>query len=135
MNTMERAIPYIVLALSIVIIGTPVILAMEGPHIQTSEGAVTVGQIKTIETQLSPLHICPPKVVVAHLSLGVLRNGQGSVSSEDFSATVQSPEDVETLQRAAKNGDLVEVTTNSVLADPCRPEVRITAVRVLPQVK
>ena len=68
-----------------------------------------IGQIKKI-ANVTPL-FCPDRVDV-DLSLGVLRNGVGSMSTEDVWATVYKQNVIDTLKMANSQGAIVKVVYN-----------------------
>lgn len=72
----------------------------------SSMGNHLTGQVKRVKHQ-TPI-FCPERVD-ADLSLGVIRNGVGSMSSEDVWVTVPDSESAKILEAAAQNGDIVDV--------------------------
>jgi hypothetical protein len=66
-----------------------------------------VGQVKRVVNK-TPL-ICS-NYTQADVSMGVMRNGTGSVSKEDVYLTVINPEDVKSLKEAADAGIPVKIT-------------------------
>ena len=73
----------------------------------TQRQSELTGQVKRL-THETPI-LCPDRVDV-DLSLGVMRNGVGSMSSEDVFLTVPNREDQEVLAKAAAEGALVKIT-------------------------
>lgn len=72
-----------------------------------SKNNQTVGQVKKVIRE-TPL-ICDDRMLV-DISLGVMRNGVGSMSREDMVLSVQNERDFATLQTAIDNGQLVKIT-------------------------
>ena len=66
-----------------------------------------IGQVKTIMHD-TPL-ICG-NFTDFDLSLGVMRNGTGSMSTEDIWIVVQNDEDLELVKKAQESGALIKVT-------------------------
>jgi hypothetical protein len=67
----------------------------------------TIGQVKKV-VKNTPL-ICPD-YVDADVSLGVMRNGVGSMSTEDLWFYVPDEQARQTLAQAAQTGALVKIT-------------------------
>jgi hypothetical protein len=65
-----------------------------------------IGQVKKVK-QRTPL-ICPDRVDV-DISLGVIRNGVGSMSAEDVWMTVESADEIAKFKKANETGSLVKV--------------------------
>lgn len=74
---------------------------------KTHVGAESTGQVKTV-TRNTPL-ICPDQWL-ADISLGVMRNGTGSMSTHDEIFRVEDPAVLSALKTAAESGALVTVT-------------------------
>jgi hypothetical protein len=87
-----------------------------------------VGQVKKV-IDVTPL-ICGD-YTTADISLGVVRNGTGSMSKEDVIVVVDNHVDVATLKKAAETGDLVKVTYDVKRATVCEPDHRATAVMLM----
>jgi hypothetical protein len=66
-----------------------------------------IGQVKKVARQ-TPI-FCDDRVD-ADISLGVMRDGVGSMSSQDVWITVPNKEDQELLKRANESGELVKIT-------------------------
>lgn len=66
----------------------------------------------------------------ADLSLGVIRNGVGSVSTADQAFTVENEKDVKVLQQAAEEGAIVHVTYNVQRIALCETDHRLLSVTV-----
>lgn len=69
-------------------------------------GNEMIGQVKKVEHN-TPL-MCD-KFDAADISLGVLRNGVGSMSAQDVWVTVPNQADFEILKKANETGDLVKI--------------------------
>jgi hypothetical protein len=82
----------------------------------TSKGNTLVGQVKKAQHQ-TPL-ICPD-FDIADISLGVVRNGVGSMSGQDVWVYVPDASNFATLQKAAAEGLLVTITYDEQRAAPC----------------
>lgn len=65
-----------------------------------------IGQVKKV-ISVTPL-LCPDRSEV-DVSLGVMRNGVGSMSHEDFLAVIEDPTVMRTLKKAAETGSLIKV--------------------------
>lgn len=94
----------------------------------SSKNSEMVGQVKKVVNN-TPL-LCPDYYSV-DISLGVLRGGVGSMSSEDTWATIQSPESVKVLKQAAESGQLVKATYDMRRFVFCTEERLITNVEVI----
>lgn len=82
-----------------------------------------VGQVKKVK-MMTPI-ICPD-YVEADVSLGVMRNGVGSMSHEDITLAVD-PDDKETIaafKQAAENGAIVKVAYDVHRVSWCWPDHR-----------
>ena len=78
-----------------------------------------VGQVKKV-IEKTPV-ICGD-YIEADLSLGVMRNGVGSMSHEDVSLYVPNLTDELTLKKAAETGQLVKVTYDVKRLTWCVPD-------------
>lgn len=89
-----------------------------------------VGQVKKVKN-MTPI-ICSD-YVSAHISLGVMRNGVGSMSREDIEIAVEPNEKaaIDKLKWAAENGAIVKVQYNVERTSPCWPDHRLTGEVVL----
>lgn len=74
---------------------------------QASVNNELVGQVKRVVNR-TPL-ICPNRSDV-DVSLGVFKNGTGSMSTRDMWLTVQNQDDVKKLNTLAASGALVKIT-------------------------
>ncbi len=88
-----------------------------------------VGQVKTI-LKRTPL-ICEDYTEIG-LSLGVMRNGIGSVSHEDMTLAVENTKtaDVALLKTAAELGWIVKIRYDVERVSPCWPTHRFLSVEV-----
>lgn len=93
----------------------------------SSSGNELEGQVKKV-VRRTPL-LCPDYVEV-DVSLGILRNGVGSISKEDVQLYVADERMVEVLQRAAKSGAPVTVGYDVQRLGVCRPDHWLTSVAV-----
>ncbi len=87
-----------------------------------------IGQVKKVVT-VTPI-ICPD-YIAADISLGVIRNGVGSVSREDMFMTITDKTQYNLLKQATESGKLVKITYDSARITLCVPEEQITNVEVL----
>lgn len=94
----------------------------------SSVGTDMVGQVKRVMNK-TPI-LCNDRVDL-DLSLGVLRNGVGSMSSEDATATIHNPSDIELLKKAQEDGSAVKVTYNLKRWTWCEDERQVTKVEIL----
>lgn len=81
------------------------LLMLSGCGYSSSQNEM-VGQVKKV-VHNTPI-ICS-NYVDADISLGVMKNGTGSMSHEDVWVTVDKESDIALLEKAAKTGDLVRV--------------------------
>ncbi len=95
----------------------------------TSKGNDLIGQAKKASNE-TPV-ICS-NFNAADLSLGVMRNGIGSMSTEDQWFYVPNRADFEILQKASESGAIVKVTYNVIRATFCIPDHEITHVELVP---
>ena len=72
----------------------------------TQRDAELIGQVKKV-SHITPL-ICPDYTAV-DVSLGVLRGGVGSMSTQDVWLRVLNNSDIPVLKRAAEDGALVRI--------------------------
>lgn len=87
-----------------------------------------VGQVKKVVEQ-TPI-FCGD-YAEADISLGVLRNGGGSMSKEDVVLYVADQDMVKLLKRAAEDGSPVKVTYDIQRLAVCRPDHWLTSVQVI----
>jgi hypothetical protein len=86
-----------------------------------------IGQAKKV-TLVTPL-ICPDYYAF-DVSLGIMRNGTGSMSTQDMWFTVRNAEDVRALRDAADKGLLVKVKYNARRLPICTEPHIMTAFEV-----
>lgn len=84
-----------------------------------------IGQVKKV---INNTPIVCPDYVDADISLGILRNGVGSMSSEDVWVYVPEKNHQDILKQAAESGALVKITYNTRRFTFCMPSKIITAV-------
>lgn len=95
----------------------------------TSKDNVLTGQVKKVQN-VTPI-VCSDYQQV-DISLGVLRNGVGSMSSEDVWLAIDDKANLAILQKAAASGALVKVTYNVQRTAPCWINNVVTAVEITP---
>lgn len=106
-------------------------LALVGCGYSAKENEM-VGQVKKVVEQ-TPL-ICGD-YTEADVSLGVLRDGNGSMSKEDVILRVNGSEDKKLLKDAAESGRPVKITYDIKRFVWCGPDHILTSVSYLPQTK
>lgn len=94
----------------------------------SSRNTELVGQVKKVVGH-TPI-ICPDYNSV-DVSLGVMRNGVGSMSTQDVWLYVSSDTQTAILKHATENGLLVKVTYNEKRLTWCVPDKWVTSVEVL----
>lgn len=94
----------------------------------SSKSSELSGQPKNIEHN-TPL-ICMNYDSV-DISLGVMRNGVGSMSTQDVYLYVPSQNDIDTLNQAIKDGKLVKITYDEARITFCVPEKVVRKIEVL----
>lgn len=72
----------------------------------TSKNNELIGQVKKV-ISVTPL-ICPDRIDV-NVSLGVMRNGVGSMSHEDMMASVYDTKVIDVLKKASESGAIVKM--------------------------
>jgi hypothetical protein len=107
---------------------TPLILALCASACLASSGNELTGQVKKV-VKKTPI-VCPNYAEV-DISLGVLRNGVGSMSKEDVVLAVTDPADVEGLEKAADEGAIVKVTYDVRRISYCTPNHQMLSFVVL----
>ena len=92
----------------------------------SSTGNESVGQVKKVVNK-TPI-ICPDYVEV-DLSLGVMRNGVGSLSKEDVVLAVDPGDKatVDAMKKAAEDGSIVKLGYDVHRISPCWPDHRLTS--------
>lgn len=88
----------------------------------TSVGNELVGQVKKVHHN-TPL-VCPDYYTV-DVSMGVMRNGTGSMSTQDIELVAEGKELIEFLTKANTSGRIVKVDYSVRRAVVCWPEERI----------
>lgn len=73
-------------------------------------GTEAVGQVKSV---INNTPVFCNNYASVDVSLGVIKNGVGSMSTHDMKLTVENPADVHALKKAAATGKLVKVTYNN----------------------
>lgn len=89
------------------------LLALSGCLGNSSSDNEIMGQVKKAQ------HVTPmilPDYDRVDVSLGVIRNGIGSMSKEDMLLYVPNASDFAVLKRAAETGDLVKITYSQARA-------------------
>jgi hypothetical protein len=86
-----------------------------------------VGQVKKVSI-ITPL-LCPDYYAV-DVSLGVMRNGTGSMSTQDMWFTVRNTQDIAALRKMAEDGSLVKVHYNTRRAAFCTEDHIMTGVQL-----
>lgn len=86
-----------------------------------------VGQVKKVTNQ-TPL-ICPDRVDT-DISLGVMRGGVGSMSSQDLWLTVPNHDDQVVLKHAAEVGELIKITYSVARLTFCMEDHIVSHVEV-----
>ena len=119
----------IVLSISFIYIAmSQFILPMVGIGEYAATDIVSVGQVKTV-MNMTPM-ACN-KFVDMSLSLGVMRNGAGSVSTEDVWMNLNTIEQIEIARRSQENGNLVRVTYDYFRFAPCRNSRNVKKIEIL----
>lgn len=85
------------------------------------------GQVKKV-VQATPI-VCPNFNAV-DVSLGVIRNGVGSMSTEDVWLVVENPNDYALFKEAAQTGKIVEFSYDVQRITFCTPDHFVTKVRL-----
>lgn len=94
----------------------------------SATGNELTGQVKKV-VRRTPI-ICPD-YYEADVSLGIIRNGTGSMSKEDVQLYVASDRDAALLKRAAETGQLVKVTYDVQRVGICRPDHWLSSVALV----
>lgn len=87
-----------------------------------------IGQVKKVHSN-TPL-VCGD-YFSADISLGVMRNGVGSMSTQDVDVYIPREKDVETFKLAVESGQLVKITYDSKRITFCVPGYVVTKVEIL----
>lgn len=101
----------------------PLLLVLAGCLKSSDNDAI--GQIKKVVNK-TPI-ICPDYTEV-HMSLGVVRNGVGSMSHEDLYLAVDNDNKglIAELKAAAESGAIVKLTYDVKRVSPCWPDHRLS---------
>lgn len=83
------------------------VLLLAGCMGHTSSGNELTGQVKRVQHK-TPI-LCPDYVHV-DISLGTMRNGVGSMSTQDIWLWVKNDADVAVLEKASRDGGIVKVS-------------------------
>lgn len=94
----------------------------------TYKGNVVTGQVKKVANK-TPL-ICDD-FNEADISLGVIRNGVGSMSTEDIDVYIPNKELLDKLKSAEHSGNLVKIIYDVKRLTLCKPERQATDVEIL----
>lgn len=84
------------------------------------------GQVKAVSHK-TPI-VCPERDVV-DISLGVMKNGVGSMSTHDMYLVVYDPAALATLKEAAKKSSIVDFTYNDARFRWCNETEELTSVK------
>lgn len=74
--------------------------------------------------------VCPNRNDV-DISMGVMRDGVGSMSSHDIYLTVPNPKDLQTLETAIADGKLVKIHYNDYRFTWCQHTETVTSVEIV----
>lgn len=91
-------------------------------------GNDVVGQPKSIEST-TPL-LCPDQDVL-HLSLGVMRHGVGSMSTEDIRINIPDHHLATALQSVVESGGLINARTNEARFRWCNEEKELVSFEII----
>lgn len=94
----------------------------------SSKNSELIGQVKKVVLE-TPL-ICDDRMLV-DISLGVIRNGVGSMSKEDVFLSVLTDNDLKTLKSANETGALVKITFDEKRVTLCLENKQITKVEII----
>lgn len=87
-----------------------------------------VGQPKSVEST-TPL-LCPNQHIL-HLSLGVMRHGVGSMSTEDIKINIPDDSLVAPLKKAVEAGKIISARTNEARLRWCNEEKELISFKVI----
>lgn len=104
-----------------------ILLSLSGCFGNSATDNTTIGQVKRAhhETPILCLHYND-----IDLSLGVIRNGVGSVSAQDILLYVPNQQDYDLLQQASQTGQLVKVTYDEARVHWCVEDYTVTHVEI-----
>jgi hypothetical protein len=106
----------------------PVIILLLSGCGYSARNIEAIGQVKRI-ADITPL-FCPDRQEV-DLSLGVMRNGSGSMSTQDLYLNVLSGEQLKLLKQAAESGKLVKIVYDALRLPVCTNPYLIKSVEIL----
>jgi hypothetical protein len=109
-------------------VGGLVALALTGCGYVSTDNEL-MGQVKKVKHN-TPL-ICPNYYSV-DVSLGVMRNGVGSMSTQDVWLRVEDHSMLKTLREATESGALVKIKCDQYRFAPCAPDYTLTGVEIIP---
>lgn len=92
------------------------------------QGNEVVGQPKSVETT-TPL-ICPDQHIL-HLSLGVMRHGVGSMSTQDILIHIPTDMLAGQLEAVVREGKLINAETNEARFRWCNEEKELVSFKVI----
>jgi major membrane immunogen (membrane-anchored lipoprotein) len=94
----------------------------------SSKDNEAIGQVKKVSSE-TPL-LCNDYSAV-DISMGIMRNGVGSMSTEDLWFYVPSNADVADLKYAAETGKLVKITYDIKRVVLCVPDHIVTKIEII----
>lgn len=94
----------------------------------SEKGNELVGQVKKVKN-ITPI-VCNRHTVV-DISLGVMKNGTGSMSTQDKQLVVYRGEHDIMLKKAMESGKFVKVTYDEARVKLCEPDYEIRSVEIL----
>lgn len=92
----------------------------------SSSDNTIIGQVKKVK-RMTPF-ICDNRVDV-DVSLGIMRNGVGSMSTQDMWLTVANPATLAALNYAADNGTPVQITYDTARMNVCWNVEELTGIQ------
>lgn len=87
-----------------------------------------IGQVKKV-ANVTPI-LCSPRTDV-DISLGVMINGVGSMSSQDIWLTVKDKSQIRILKEANESGKLVKIEYDNARVNWCWQERELTEVEIV----
>jgi hypothetical protein len=87
-----------------------------------------IGQPKSVEST-TPL-VCPEQHIL-HLSLGVMRNGVGSMSTQDILINIPTDTLAEALKSVVASGKIINAKTNEARFRWCNEEKELVSFEIL----
>ncbi len=94
----------------------------------SSKGNEMIGQVKKVK-QNTPL-VCPDYTDV-DISLGVLRGGIGSMSTQDVWAVITDKDQIAIFKQAAESGQLVKVQYDQKRIAICTDDIFVNKVELV----